>query len=90
MIITTVNEQGIFCGWMIMCQGCNMHHHIPKYWTFNNDFNRPTFGPSIKMQGHCEGLDYVCHFIIKDGMITYCNDCTHELKNQTLSMSHLT
>jgi hypothetical protein len=28
---------------------------------------------------------YQCHFVLTDGMIWYCNDCSHEFKDKTLS-----
>ncbi len=51
-------------------------------WTFNGNIERPTFSPSVKETAtfHANGHDYpYCnHFIITDGVVNYCQDCTHE------------
>jgi hypothetical protein len=33
---------------------------------------------------------YRCHFIVTDGKIYYCSDCTHELANKTLEILEIT
>lgn len=41
----------------------------------------------IGSDGRIEGcIDMVCHSFIKDGMIQYLNDCTHEFKGQTIAL----
>ena len=68
-------------------------------WKFNGDFEKPTFSPSINertgyfVDKKCKGDDkwlkensYHCHFIVTNGMIHFCGDCSHDLKNQTLPL----
>ncbi len=31
-------------------------------------------------------MSYICHFVVTNGMIYFCGDCTHDLKNQTLPL----
>lgn len=31
----------------------------------------------------------VCHYILTDGILNYCNDCTHELKGQSVPLPEL-
>lgn len=45
----------------------------PEKWTFENG----------KVVG---GKDIVCHSFITDGKIQYLNDCTHDLKGQTVDL----
>lgn len=45
-------------GLMFHCPGCNIRHKIyvgvgkGPQWSWNRDVNKPTFGPSIKVEGH--------------------------------------
>lgn len=49
MIIRQIQDHR-FAFW---CPGCNEVHCINDTWTFNNNFEKPTFSPSILMtSGH--------------------------------------
>jgi hypothetical protein len=32
---------------------------------------------------------FVCHYILTDGILNYCNDCTHELAGQSVPLPEL-
>ena len=73
------------------CPGCNTKHLIPNYnnhphWDFNDNFDHPTFSPSIKHSWH---KDKICHYFILAGKIQYCGDCTHSMANQTIELPEL-
>ena len=64
-------------------------------WGFNNNYIKPTLFPAGP--GHtCSVLvnyynyklkrKVTCHFHITDGMIQYCDDCTHEFAGKTLKL----
>lgn len=86
-------------GWMIRCQNCQWHE-FPKVgkpgasWTFNGNLERPTFSPSMNelvkfSEAVCEEdrkPDRRCHFVVSDGQITYCGDCTHQLAGKTMPL----
>lgn len=69
------------------CPGCGGLHIIPvsgpKAWGFNGSAESPTLTPSILSRGGREGKR-VCHHFLKDGQIQFLNDCTHELRGQTV------
>ncbi len=79
--------------YMIRCKNCGWHE-FPKAgrpgasWTFNGNFERPTFSPSMnECLNPKDSKDYRpdcdtrrCHFIVTDGQISYCGDCTHGLR----------
>ena len=72
----------------IECPGCNMNHRMPiegnhPRWSFNGDFEKPTFTPSIHYK--TEGKT-VCHSFIADGKIQFLNDSTHALTGQTVDL----
>jgi hypothetical protein len=69
-------------------------------WGFNNDMDKPTFSPSLLVRtgkkadpSHVmspetmgERWNRICHSFIRDGMIQFLPDCTHELAGQTVPL----
>jgi hypothetical protein len=91
---------------LFYCEGCRMLHGVNDTWTFNGDFEKPTFSPSILVRGtqpitdeehdlimagkHVEPRQFVCHSFVTDGDIQYLNDCTHVLAGQTVDLKDIT
>jgi hypothetical protein len=74
-------------------------NHLNAQWNFNYNVDKPTFTPSINertgyfvdpnTKGDEDWLknnSYHCHFIITNGKIQFCGDCSHDLKNKTIEM----
>ena len=75
--------------------------HRPQ-WEFDGNMENPTISPSISVKGtvpitedehrrlmggeKIKPKKFVCHSYVKDGMIQFLSDCTHELKNQTVAL----
>ena len=57
-------------------------------WSWNGDIDFPTLKPSIltKLPYYGKYRDIVCHSFVNDGMVQFLNDCSHELKGQTLPL----
>lgn len=77
--------------YMVFCAGCGCCHGMDSRWTFNGDFEKPTFTPSFLVGGclnHTRGKEHfgICHSYVTDGMIRYLDDCTHHLKGQTVPL----
>lgn len=72
--------------WIFYCPGCGEHHGPNDSWCFNGDTERPTFSPSILVQGGNERGDTRCHMFVRDGQIQYLSDCTHALAGTTVPM----
>lgn len=85
-----------------MCPGCKELHQVivegegrPR-WDFNDDYDRPTFTPSILVRypanpGATEEFiewrtERVCHSFVRDGRIQFLGDCTHALAGQTVEL----
>jgi Family of unknown function (DUF6527) len=84
------------------CPACDEMHtisvaqknHSGASWSFNGNFVRPTFKPSINYRVNTPDMkDYqadagskICHHFITDGMIQFCSDCTHALRGQTVKL----
>lgn len=73
------------------CPGCKGPQQLPisgpKAWGFNNDFDKPTFSPSILTRwGQPCGETFVCHSFVRDGKIEFLSDCTHALAGKTVDL----
>lgn len=96
-VVKTVDGRLIF-----YCQGCEKCHGVNDSWTFNGDYEKPTFAPSVLVRGtipitdneydriisgeKIEPKKFVCHSFVRDGKIQYLNDCTHELSGRTVEL----
>jgi len=83
---------------LIMCPGCGRGHAFytdykdspnGAVWAFNNDFEEPTFSPSM----HITHTDpdtgeriTSCHSFVREGMIEFLSDSTHKLSGQTVKL----
>lgn len=69
------------------CPGCKEDHAIPietGKWTFNGDFVKPTYSPSVLV--YANKPEKRCHSFIRDGKIQFLDDCYHDLKGQTVDL----
>ena len=89
-------------GHLFHCPGCEKLHRVGPGWSFNHDYERPTFEPSVLVQGvqdlsdedhervmrgePVEPRPLVCHSFVRDGQIQFLSDCTHELAGQTVAL----
>ena len=84
------------------CPGCGHDHAVPAArWNWNGDVDKPTLSPSVrhyyempadvaKKKGRSKNRQVTtCHYHIEDGMIKFCNDCPHKLKNQTVELPEI-
>lgn len=82
---------------MFHCPACNTGHMINisnpnmyPIWTFDNNFDSPTFTPSVLLKQEYTPESgkrtYICHSFITNGLIIYLNDCTHEFAGKTIEM----
>lgn len=39
------------------------------------------------MDAEGKAVDFVCHFILTDGILNYCGDCTHSLSGKSVPLS---
>lgn len=96
-VLSRVKDSSMVLFW---CSGCGEPHQIDTaHWEFNGDFEKPTFSPSYltwldpnpdvlpgeKWNKYRTG--FRCHSFIKDGMIEFLSDCTHDLSGQTIALS---
>lgn len=74
-------------GWLVFCPGCQDAHIVGDAWTFNGDTEKPTFSPSVLVQGG--GGDWPrqhCHSFVRDGHWQFLADSIHPLAGQTVPM----
>lgn len=98
-------EKGIIA---IMCPGCGCQHELytkmplsnGAKWSFNGDFDKPTFSPSLLIRTGkyvnpdfddegIPGLSVRCHSFIRDGRIQFLSDCTHALAGKTVELPEI-
>ena len=77
---------------VFFCPGCQDTHEITvnckDSWGFNQDFEKPTITPSIltNYYSYVFNKKMRCHSFVKEGLIEFLNDCTHELAGQTVEL----
>lgn len=79
--------------WFI-CPGCNEGHGISEGWSFDGDYERPTFAPSfltwLPPNPEATREPFIsgkrCHSFIRAGMIEFQSDCSHALAGQTVPL----
>nr|WP_241264071.1 DUF6527 family protein [Bowmanella dokdonensis] len=76
---------------IVECPGCKTLHQIwttgPVKWSFNGDYERPTFSPSLFVNPDGSNPTVPkCHSFIRNGIWEFLSDCTHELAGQKVPM----
>lgn len=78
-------------GWH--CPGCGEAHLIPvgpssppPSWDWDGARDRPTLSPSIRIRFERRGREEVCHSFVRDGVVEFLPDCTHELAGLSVPM----
>ena len=80
--IITISDEKVF---EFYCPGCKVGHQFNSRWQFNGDVEKPTISPSVLLTGGSDP-NYRCHSFIKEGKIQFLDDCSHELKGQTVDL----
>ena len=76
-------------GYIITSPATGMDIFFDERWTFNGDFEKPTFEPSMLVQYPVENPEtghVLEHFFVKDGKIQYLQDCHHHMAGHTVDM----
>lgn len=72
----------------VLCPGCKHAHRVvvggPNDWQWNLSYDRPTLTPSILVT--MPPINYRCHSYVRDGLIHFLPDCTHELAGKTIEL----
>lgn len=55
-------------------------------WEWNGDTEKPTLSPSILTTCDVPGDYQRCHCFVRDGLIEYLPDCTHEFCGQVIPL----
>lgn len=84
--VVRTNAQGIeeVLGQMIMCPACGNGHLFDHRWTFNGNYESPTFDGSMRVS---DELGSFCHSYVISGKIQYLDEGTrHSMKGQTVEL----
>ena len=92
MKLKTLEDKGERYALMFFCPGCRMSHQVnvdrdgvPK-WTWNQSMDSPTFSPSILITWTYGDEGKRCHSFVHNGQIEFLSDCTHELRDRTVTL----
>jgi hypothetical protein len=115
ILLRGTDDPGMFLFW---CPGCKGAHGVwtnqpnartGAKWSFNGDMEKPTFDPSILVNGtkftakgerdyqawregngptpeRFDSVNTVCHSFVRNGMIEFLGDCTHDLRGKTVPL----
>lgn len=87
------------------CPGCKGEHSIPvlvgkkeaNHWEWNGDLIKPVVSPSVKhtypesfYKQNPKARRYCCHYFIREGVIEYCGDSSHDQSGMKLPMTAFT
>ena len=76
--------------YMHWCPGCRELHPLPDGWTFNGNLDSPSFQPSFKHSGYSSHHEpRICHYILTNGILNFCGDCTHALAGHAIPLPDL-
>lgn len=94
-------------GFTFWCEGCKQAHNVwvePSRvtWGWNGSLDKPTFDPSILVQGtqpltdeqvelimsgtKIDPVEFRCHSYIRDGVMEYLMDCSHSMAGQKVPL----
>jgi hypothetical protein len=89
-VIERVNKAGKLTGHGVMCPACKRVHYFDTGWKFDGNHERPTFDPSMLVQGYLGGgKTGTCHSFLKNGQWQFLSDSTHELAGKTVDVIDL-
>lgn len=86
-VMRLTNQTGEYVQHVIACPGCGNWHSFDHRWTFNGDFEKPTFSPSMLVNQHDPKSR--CHSFVRDGKIQFLSDCFHKYAGQTLDLEDI-
>ena len=71
------------------CPGCHRWHTLRigpgEPWEWSGSLESPSFWPSFKQNGD----NFCCHFMVTNGRLLFCQDCTHPLRGQDIPLPAL-
>jgi hypothetical protein len=81
------------------CPGCKYGHAVavngrtmpdsegrPVSWTWNGNYEKPTFTPSLLINKNGDGGYPRCHLLVTDGRLNFLTDSTHQLAGKMVEM----
>jgi hypothetical protein len=88
-----VRLEGQVWGYAFLCPGCNHSHvfHVQgsKTWSFNGDFEKPTFAPSLlnTCPDHPDPRLRRCHLNLTAGTLVFHGDSSHSLAGVSVTLA---
>lgn len=89
---TEDESQGVIMS--IYCKGCNSSHEIyisgggAETFQWNKSSSMPTIRPSVNVTSN-QDPDYLCNFLLTEGVIKYSDNSTHAYKSQEVVLQEV-
>ena len=65
-------------------------HSVPtERWNWNKSTESPTLSPSVRHFIPARPEQTTCHYHLKNGILEYCSDCKHGLKDQKVPLQEI-
>lgn len=81
---------------VITCPGCGHDHALNvggkerPQWTFNENFDLPTFSPSLLVYAEHDGKrETLCHSFVTNGRIQFMTDSKHKSSGKTMDLPEI-
>lgn len=88
-VIDLTDQNGENLTHYIECPACGYGHGFDSRWTFNGDYDKPTFRPSMLVNANMP-IDpprtHRCHSFVTDGKIQFLSDCSHQFAGRILDL----
>lgn len=85
-VIDLTDQNGKNLTHYIECPACGYGHGFDARWSFNGDYEKPTFRPSMLVNANSPQLGPRCHSFVTDGKIQFLSDCSHQFAGQTMDL----
>lgn len=86
MAVLTSKLRSTNAGMAHWCPGCEEMHILPKDrgWFYSQNLDALSANPSFKHTWRNRQGEKCCHYVITNGALHYCGDCTHGLAGQVI------
>lgn len=81
-----LKEDG-YMRFLFWCPGCEGYHSFNHHWKFDGNMDKPTVSPSLLVNAGREcPSEPRCHLFLRNGVIQFLSDCTHDLAGQSVPL----
>lgn len=91
-----ISDDGKKTSYRIHCPACKNSHVFDERWTFDGNYETPTFSPSMLVhedktwrENSNDKHGHRCHSYVRKGVMEFLSDCTHSMKNTRVELEEI-